>query len=68
MRGATDPAKFETHAHVVGKSMDLAAHAIAEQPAQSGEQALDKLRRELRRTHDKRIFRKRRSAQRTRHQ
>ena len=50
--------------HVSGKRIDLAAHAATQDPRTAGEFALDKLQRELRREHDKRIFGRRREARR----
>lgn len=52
------------HALVSGKRTRVAAHAQASDLRQAGELALDKLERELRREHDKRIFTPRREAQR----
>jgi ribosome-associated translation inhibitor RaiA len=57
-----DSSEVSAHAHVSGRGIDLAAHASAEDTRTSGEAALDKLQRELRREHDKRIFGHRRSA------
>ena len=48
---------------MVGKNTDAAAHAAAGEVRQAGERALDKLERELRRHHDKKIFGQRREAQ-----
>ncbi len=60
------PSSLQTsaHAHVTGKDTDVAAHATAGDPRQAGDRVLDKLERELRREHDKRIFSHRREAQR----
>jgi ribosome-associated translation inhibitor RaiA len=52
------------HAHVSGRRTQAAAHATSNDMRQAGEKALDKLERELRREHDKRIFTPRREAQR----
>ena len=50
------------HVHVSGKRTQTASHATASDMRQAGELALDKLERELRRHHDKRIFTPRRDA------
>ena len=52
------------HAHVSGRRTKAASHATASDMRQAAELALDKLERELRREHDKRIFAPRREAQR----
>ena len=54
------------HAHVSGKHTQIASHASAGDMRQAAELALDKLERELRREHDKKIFAPRREAQRAR--
>lgn len=54
------------HAHATGKRTQVAAHSRTSDLRKSGEVALDKLERELRREHDKRIFAPRREAQRNR--
>jgi ribosome-associated translation inhibitor RaiA len=56
---------ISAHSHVSGRHTDLAAHARAADLQQAGERSIDKLERELRREHDKRIFGNRRSAQKT---
>jgi ribosome-associated translation inhibitor RaiA len=56
-------ARVAAHAHATGKSTDAAASADAPDSRQAGERALEKLERELRRVHDKRIFGRRREAQ-----
>ena len=60
--------KNEVHAntYVTGKNTSLASHAVADNERQASEVALDKLARELRKEHDKRIFSARREARRTR--
>lgn len=58
-----DAGSVLANAHATGKDTDAAAHADAEDARQAGERALDKLERELRRGHDKRIFSHRREAQ-----
>ena len=55
---------FDSHGHVSGKRTRAAAHASgAERPRQAVDAVLDKLERELRTDHDKRIFTQRRKAQ-----
>lgn len=54
---------IEAHAHATGKATNVAAHASAPELRPAGERALDRLERELRREHDKRIFKNRRTAQ-----
>ena len=58
-----DGAGFTAHGHVTGKSTDLATHASASEMAPAGDQVLEKVERQLRRAHDKRIFSQRRDAQ-----
>jgi ribosomal subunit interface protein len=55
---------FAAHGHVRGKSTDLATHAAASQLGAAADLLLDKVERQLRRVHDKRIFSQRRDAQR----
>ncbi|MEN8162112.1 MAG: HPF/RaiA family ribosome-associated protein [Myxococcota bacterium] len=50
--------------HVSGKSTQLATHAAAGEAAHAADQLLDTLRQQLRKAHDKRIFTRRRGAQR----
>lgn len=54
--------EISAHAKVTGKKTTVAAHAKAPQARQAAENALDRLERELRKDHDKRIFRPRREA------
>ena len=61
-----DSKHIAAHAHVSGKNTQVASHATSEDPRQAADRALDKLERELRRVHDKRIFGQRREAQKTR--
>lgn len=49
---------------VTGKKTELATHAMATEPGHAADQLLDTLRHQLRRLHDKRIFARRRTAQR----
>jgi ribosomal subunit interface protein len=53
------------HAKVTGKNTTIASHASATQMRQAAETALDRLERELRKDHDKRIFTPRRAAKRS---
>ena len=57
-------AGFTVHGHATGKNTDVATHAEAEAARAASDQVLDKIERQLRRTHDKRIFARRREAQR----
>jgi ribosome-associated translation inhibitor RaiA len=50
--------------HVTGKATELASHAIAPEPRAAADRVLTQLRQTLRRSHDKRIFARRRAAQR----
>jgi len=54
------------HAHAVGKNTRTASKASGPDARVAGDRALDKLERELRTDHDKRIFAPRREAQRQR--
>jgi ribosome-associated translation inhibitor RaiA len=55
----------QAQVHVTGKDIDAAAHGVAPDARLAGERALEKLERELRRIHDKRIFSRRREARKT---
>lgn len=59
---STDALDIRAHVLVRGRGIDLAAHAAARDPRAAGDAAIDKLERELRKVHDKRIFSRRRSA------
>jgi len=48
---------------VTGKSTALATHAAAPEPGHAADRLLDTLRQQLRRSHDRRIFGRRRAAQ-----
>ena len=61
---AADGVGFTAHGHVTGKQIDVATHAAANQMLPAAERLLVKVERQLRRVHDKRIFAKRREAQR----
>ncbi len=57
--------EIRCHGHVNGKHMQVAAHTDGFPTArQVGDSVIDKLERELRKEHDKRIFGRRRKAQR----
>jgi ribosome-associated translation inhibitor RaiA len=49
---------------VTGRSTELGSHAAAPEPGHAADRLLDTLRAQLRRSHDKRIFSRRRAAQR----
>jgi ribosomal subunit interface protein len=57
-------AGFSAHGHVTGKAGHVGAQASAKQLLPAAEALLDKLERQLRKHHDKRIFSQRREAQR----
>ena len=59
-----DNNEISVHAKVTGKNTSIASHARAPEARQAGEAALDRLERELRKDHDKRIFTPRRAAKR----
>lgn len=59
-----DGAGYEAHGHATGKATDVGIHARASEPGPAADQLLDKIERQLRRVHDKRIFSQRREAQR----
>lgn len=56
--------EVDVHGHATGKNTDVATHASAEEPRAASDAVLDKIERQLRKTHDKRIFAQRRDAQR----
>jgi ribosomal subunit interface protein len=58
-----DGAGFSVHGHARGKNTDVATHAAAAEPGPAADQVLDKIERQLRKVHDKRIFSQRREAQ-----
>lgn len=60
---APDGAGHHASGRVTGRATDLATHAIAPQPGHAADRLLDTLRHQLRRSHDKRIFGRRRDAQ-----
>lgn len=49
--------------HVTGKSTQLATHAAGGEPGHAADRLLDTLRQQLRKSHEKRIFARRRDAQ-----
>jgi ribosome-associated translation inhibitor RaiA len=59
-----DRNEISAHARATGKDTDVAAHATAPEERQAADAALDRLERELRSRHDKRIFAPRREARR----
>jgi ribosome-associated translation inhibitor RaiA len=61
---STDRNDVSAHAKVTGKNTSVAAHANAPDARQAADAALDRLERELRNRHDKRIFTLRRAARR----
>lgn len=61
---AEDGAGVAVHGHVTGKSRDVVAHAEASEAGPAADKVLDKIERQLRTLHDKRIFSQRREAQR----
>jgi ribosomal subunit interface protein len=55
---------FIANGHVTGKGTDIATHAEANEPTLAADSVFDKVERQLRKIHDKRIFAQRREAQR----
>ena len=55
---------MEVHGHATGKHRDVGAHASASEAGPAADRVLDKLERQLRTLHDKKIFSQRRDAQR----
>lgn len=51
------------HGHVTGSHTEVAGHAQAGEPGQAADKLLDTLERQLRKLHDKKIFARRREAQ-----
>ena len=47
---------YTAHGHVTGKSTNVGTHVGATELAPAADQLLDKIERQLRRVHDKRIF------------
>ncbi len=61
---APDGLGYAVHGRATGKDTETATHAEASELIQATDRLLDKLGRQLRRAHDKRIFGHRREAQR----
>jgi len=59
-----DGAGFQVQGHATGKNTDVATHANATEPGPAADLMLDKIAKQLRKLHDKRIFAQRRDAQR----
>ena len=59
-------AGFSVHGHATGKNTDVATHADAGAARAASDQVLDKIERQLRKVHEKRIFSRRRAARRDR--
>jgi len=57
--------EHETHMHVTGKDLEVAAKANGRELRDSIAEAFERLRRQLRKHHDKQIFARRRGAQRS---
>jgi ribosomal subunit interface protein len=61
---AEDGIGFAVQGHATGKHTDVVTHAVATDLGPAADQVLDKIERQLRKVHDKRIFSQRRDAQR----
>jgi ribosomal subunit interface protein len=59
-----DGTGFQVQGHATGKNTDSVAHDAASEVMPAVDSVLDKLKRHLRKAHDKRIFAQRRDAQR----
>jgi len=57
-------AEVEAHGHATGKNTNVATHASGKNLRAAGDAVLEKIERQLRKSHDKRIFAQRRDAQR----
>ena len=57
-----DGGGFSAHGHVNGRDTEVAAHAEGQQMGEATDRLLDKLERNLRKVHDKKIFKNRREA------
>ena len=57
-------AGFTAHGHMTGKGIDVATQSEASQLAPAVDLVFDKIERQMRKIHDKRIFSQRREAQR----
>ncbi len=60
---APDGGGHTAHAHVTGRSTEVATHARGVEVGEAADRLLDKLERQLRRVHDKHVFAPRRDAQ-----
>ena len=58
-----DGGGFSAHGHVSAKNTDSNTHAEAKELGPAAEKLFDRIERQMRRVHDKRIFEKRREAQ-----
>jgi ribosome-associated translation inhibitor RaiA len=58
-----DGVGFASSGRVTGKSTEVASHTAGGEPGHAADRLLDTLRHQLRRSHDKRIFARRRAAQ-----
>jgi ribosomal subunit interface protein len=56
--------RYQVHGHATGKNTDVATHADATDPGPAADKVIEKIAKQLRRNHDKRIFAQRRDAQR----
>ena len=54
----------EAHGHATGKNTNVVTQASGKNPRAAADQVLDKIEKQLRKIHDKRIFAQRREAQR----
>jgi len=59
-----DGAGYAVNGHATGKNTDAVTHGAASEPGPAADQVLDRIERQLRKLHDKRIFAQRREAQR----
>lgn len=55
---------YQVHGHATGKNTDVATQADATEPGPAADKVIEKIARQLRKNHDKRIFSQRRDAQR----
>ncbi len=60
---SADGAGHAAHGHVTGRETDVAAQAQAMEPRQAAQRLIEALERQLRKSHEKRIFVARREAQ-----
>ena len=63
---STNGRGFDAHLHVTGKGTDAATQANASELGPAADMAFNKVEKQLRKIHDKRIFSQRREAQRER--